>query len=502
MRLHNTLLVVSAVYCSLSPVSGSPLSAFLDIAGGASAALLGTPSLAERQVVNCTDPQADFSEECWGMLNLTSWLQNWNQTTRICSTVDDGTDSDGSECCKPDQPWTTCFLHLAHGVAGSDCSEINAQPCSWDAEVAVDPSIAPQVRYVMRNIYGMLPRAESTKSLSTSVLICRTVVNNFFTTYYEALIGATGRTTLAITSIVNVLDPNKPTGVPWASILSVVSFGLAFLGAPGLAVVLLESSLTSTVKLVSQAFLISLQQAPGVTKALFPQGTEDTKTVQIGDLQTDLGGAADQFSSMINRALELLMSDVPSFIYFVQSGKYSSDINFSLPNQTDGLDIALKIYVTSMAMWGNGWFAFPNVGPYEPDDVSGGFGCTFAENGVCTDDYGHAYYLSPDTKRMYSLINLQYTAVSPYNLTELIVNNKWAPLNVLFDGGFNCTASGKAGSSDVQFNFDGTLDIACISQLPIYISCDEACPSPYVNGSCPFGNTDNAKGQKVYCKDQ
>lgn len=319
------------------------------------------------------------------------------------------------------------------------------------------------------------------------------VVNNFFTTYYGALVGAIGRTTLSITSIVNELDPPKPTGVPWADILSVITFGLAFLGAPTLAVTILESSLTPTVKLVSQAFLISLQQTPGVTKSLFPQGTESSRDVQVGDLQTDLGQAADQFSDMINRALELLMSDVPSFIYFVQSGKYSGDINFSLPNQTDGLDIALKIYLTSVAMGGNGWFAVPNVGPFTPDDVSPQYNCTFAENGVCTNDLGIAWYLSPDTGRLYVLVNYGTTSVNPYQLTQDVVNNKWAPLNVLFDGAFNCTASGKAGSANVQFNWDGTLDIACISQLPMYVNCPSAvCPSSMINGSCPFGAEQDA----------
>ena len=478
----------------LCPVFSSPISALLDSIRPAPASLPEPLALEERQVVNCTDPRADFFEECWGELNLTAWLQNWNQTTRICGTIDNGTDNDGSDCCMADQAWTTCFLHLAHGVAGADCSEINAQPCSWNPDFMRTLSISPEAYYVMRNIYGM-PFGIG-KILETSVLIRRAVVNNFFTTYYEALVGATGRTTLSITSIVNELDPNKPTGMPWFDILSMLSFGLAFLGAPTLAVTLIESSLTPTVKLVSQAFLISLQQAPGVTKALFPTGTESSKDIQIGDLQTDLGQASDQFSSMINRALELLMSDVPSFIYFVQSGKYSGDINFSLPNQTDGLDIALKIYITSMAMGGNGWFAIPNVGPYQPDDVSIPNNCTFAENGVCTNDQGTAWYLSPDTARMYILVNYGYKEVTPYQLTQDVVNNKWAPLNVLFDGAFNCTASGKAGTADVQFNFDGTLDIACISQLPMYQACNTACLSPAVNGSCPFGDISNASGSQ------
>ena len=123
-----------------------------------------------RALVNCTDMSADFDESCWATLGLSDYLLDpvtgWNATTRRCSTVEDGTDSDGSDCCKTDQPWTTCYLHLAHGVAGSDCSEINAQMCTWDPTLAVDPRIAPQVRYVMRNIYGRLFRHPSAPILT------------------------------------------------------------------------------------------------------------------------------------------------------------------------------------------------------------------------------------------------------------------------------------------------------------------------------------------------
>ena len=114
-----------------------------------------------RQLVNCDDLSADFDESCWATLGLSDYLLDpvtgWNVTTRRCSTVDDGLDNDGSDCCKIDEPWAKCFLHLAHGWAGMDCSEINAQMCTWDPKMAVHPSIAPKVRYVMRNIFGLLP---------------------------------------------------------------------------------------------------------------------------------------------------------------------------------------------------------------------------------------------------------------------------------------------------------------------------------------------------------
>ena len=110
-------------------------------------------TLQRRQTVNCTDLKADFDSSCWVTLGLSDYLihpqTGWTFTTPSCTE-----NSSGANCCKPDEPWSTCYLHLAHGVAGDDCSEINPQSCTWDASLDVDPSIAAQVRYVMRNIYS------------------------------------------------------------------------------------------------------------------------------------------------------------------------------------------------------------------------------------------------------------------------------------------------------------------------------------------------------------
>ena len=152
LTLSAVITACGAFFCSASPVQG-----LIDLLTPVAAA---PKSLVEtRQLIDCRDMAAEFDESCWATLGLSDYLLDpvtgWNVTTRRCSMVDDGTDSDGSDCCKGDEAWSKCFLRLAHGVAGSDCSEINAQVCTWDSTLAVAPSIAPQVRYVMRNIYSM-----------------------------------------------------------------------------------------------------------------------------------------------------------------------------------------------------------------------------------------------------------------------------------------------------------------------------------------------------------
>ena len=58
----------------------------------------------------------------------------------------------------------------------------------------------------------------------------------------------------------------------------------------------------------------------------------------------------------------------------------------------------------------------------------------------------------------------------------------------LFDGAYNCTYAGQAGGSVASLNADKSLNMACMSALPMYIS--GACPdgAVYVGGKCPFGS--------------
>ncbi len=109
----------------------------------------------KRNTYNCTDLAAAFDKNCWIDLNLTTYLFNWNATTRVCSEVQSAEDNDGSNCCKPLEPWTTCYLRLAHGAAGKDCSRINPQTCTYSSTLDpyMDPSIKPEVQYIMKNIY-------------------------------------------------------------------------------------------------------------------------------------------------------------------------------------------------------------------------------------------------------------------------------------------------------------------------------------------------------------
>lgn len=121
--------------------------------------------LAERATYNCTDLQAAFDQRCWVELGLSGFLmdpnEGWNHTVRICGTSESAENNDGSDCCKPGEPWTTCFLRLAHGTPGQDCSQINSQFCSYQSHLdpGLPEAVKPQYQYIMKNIYGksMIP---------------------------------------------------------------------------------------------------------------------------------------------------------------------------------------------------------------------------------------------------------------------------------------------------------------------------------------------------------
>ena len=116
-------------------------------------------TLEERDTYNCTDLQANFDSRCWDQLDLSGYLMNpttgWNHTVRICSDVENAENNDGSDCCKQGEAWTTCYLRLAHGTPGQDCSQINSQFCSYQSTLAsnLDPNTRPEVQYIMKNIY-------------------------------------------------------------------------------------------------------------------------------------------------------------------------------------------------------------------------------------------------------------------------------------------------------------------------------------------------------------
>ena len=98
-------------------------------------------------VANCTDTDGLFDSSCWDTLDILDSLMNRNKTTLFCAADEYGTDQDSSTCYEPDEPWSTRFLRLAHGIAGANCPGVIAQTCSCDPTLSSDflSSVVPPV---------------------------------------------------------------------------------------------------------------------------------------------------------------------------------------------------------------------------------------------------------------------------------------------------------------------------------------------------------------------
>ncbi|KAL8730839.1 MAG: hypothetical protein Q9166_003766 [cf. Caloplaca sp. 2 TL-2023] len=301
-------------------------------------------------------------------------------------------------------------------------------------------------------------------------------INNLFTSWYNALNFASNNAQLKVQSIVTELDPPQETNLFLNQILTALSIGLAFVGGPEAGA--LVSAATAT---AAQTFVKAVQQAPTVAAAIWPSGTENSQSIQIGNLESDLSLGSEELVNITNRGLELIMSDVPSFIAFAQSGAFSGNQAISLPEETGEATLAFKTYILTTAMTANEWKVAPHI--MSKEQAAHDWGCTFDENNLCGD---YSFY-SDATSRGYSLSNWG-EGPRPGEFMKDIITNKWANLGLMFDGAYECTASGKMGQDPFAgFGLGANFNTACVSQLTNCIACGKECPVALIDGVCPFG---------------
>ena len=302
-------------------------------------------------------------------------------------------------------------------------------------------------------------------------------INDFFTEWNDALSGASLSALFIAQPLINTIDPEQNTFLGLNDLLTALTAGLAFIPAVG-------EGISVAAKAGLTVLETGLQQAPGVAKAIWPSGTEDTKSIQLGNIDNELGKVQSTFTTGIVNALATVMGDVPSFIAFAQNGDFSGPDEVSLPSDTFSLGLALNTYVLSSAMSANHWRVAPLISKSKAA-IESGWGCTFDSNNICTDDYGSATFFSDVTGNGYSLIGLGASPrVTPAALMNDIINNNWSTLEALFDAAFNCTIAGGYGQSP-NFVTNNHVDLSCVSQL-LMCNCITPCPVALINGACPL----------------
>lgn len=269
-------------------------------------------------------------------------------------------------------------------------------------------------------------------------------------------------------------------------LLTALTAGLAFIAAPGAGAGISEVMATA-----GSVLLDGLKQAPGVAKTIWPSGTLDTQSIQLGNIDAELGNLFTNFTNSVTAALTTVMSDIPSFIAFANNGAFSGSNPIPINQDVDALTLGLKTYILSTAMSANGWHITSvtraaiasNTSPYSHDCTSGLNG---GHSDICTTpDHGTNVYYSDATQRAYVI---SYTAsapdLNPYTLVTDIATNRWSKLEVLFDNAFDCAVAGGTGKA-LDFFEKGQLDFWCLSQWQM-CACGNPCPVARVDGKCPF----------------
>ena len=215
----------------------------------------------------------------------------------------------------------------------------------------------------------------------------------------------------------------------------------------------------------------ALQQSPNVAQAMWPSPpNSDTDT--FANLASSHLNNGASLGPILSAGLQLIMSDIGTFLAFAGNGIFSTPfLNGDEPTAyASGYSSALDTYIVSRMLESSKISATPGaILPTSP--CSGGPLCDSS-------------YWSPVTGRQYT-----FRGSNAYSLISTAHSSTDADLTVLFDGAYNCTFEGLAGGSVVSVKADNSLNLACMSVLPIYISGD--CPegATYVGGKCPFGHT-------------
>ena len=170
--------------------------------------------------------------------------------------------------------------------------------------------------------------------------------------------------------------------------------------------------------------------------------------VQISELNSRLSNATDELAQILDGGLKLLMNDMPTFVGFAQSGEYCGDDSIDIAAKTNELDLALRTYITSESMKQNGWYAVPLRISTEEEYKALVEAAPTTRGWRAGPDVVNKIWWSPFSGRQYSLESKRSDTIKPGDLINSIINGGWAHLPTIFDGSYECTASGRAGGVD------------------------------------------------------
>ncbi|KAI4136642.1 MAG: hypothetical protein L6R39_007685, partial [Caloplaca ligustica] len=154
----------------------------------------------------------------------------------------------------------------------------------------------------------------------------------------------------------------------------------------------------NTTASITQLWSSALQTAPAVQSALWSNPAENSQQQSLS-ITTQ---APDSVSSLLEKALKLILSDVPTFLAFAGEGRFTTDVLPTIPAGMLGPDFdigtGVATFVTSKLMQEGGYYGVPMGVVDEATFIAS---TTTAQK----SEGENTYYWSPSTHRQYRLMS-------------------------------------------------------------------------------------------------
>ncbi|KAL8657547.1 MAG: hypothetical protein Q9226_001807 [Calogaya cf. arnoldii] len=364
--------------------------------------------------------------------------------------------------CEVGELWSMCYIRLATGKSGVDCTNLDSPSCNVEIVKAlmpnVDASIAPLVRYViasMQNVYLFFRKwAEITKALDQGDPVLQKLRKN----------------PLNLTRNGEVDNGNYNTaltmGLPYLAYQQEDAHISHIRGIP------IADSLYD---LAHDFTIEAIQKVPILIDFMWPAD----------------GSTLSDTDDVFRAGLSTLFTSIQRFVAFATYGSWASIESIDrafLYNA--GLTLAASTLFTTTALLQNGFVVVPDptlvknstlLVPAGHDPKS----CILVENGtvgrICDSLDGSpagATYWSAVTGRLYNFqVNVTSTAgkatlaSGKTNAKQMLIeiaDEGYADVNVMFDGGYQCQRQGFFGAL-LRVATNGRMDFDCFSSLPMFI---------------------------------
>ena len=242
----------------------------------------------------------------------------------------------------------------------------------------------------------------------------------------------------------------------------------------------------------AKALTFAFNQAPTIAQAIWngPPANDSTNLQRLGKDAELADGLKKQVRQKIQRGLDLIINDVPSFIAFTDNGLFSGPDYLIFDSAYSVLDQGLRTYAASTILarqnFTGVFFAESNTTAAPALQCTGDFVCFPPRDaGVSDGVYSgtrSAIYNSPNSLASYRL----QARVPQQRVTEAPPD--WGNLDPLMNGGFLCHALGNDRRKVVSVSPARGLDFTCASRLdfcrdPQVKQCPEVLGAS--RGACP-----------------